>query len=61
MTEDSVNRKSARRMELLVSYVLRVGVLLGTALIVAGVVQMARTGQTGYASVLPHGLGALLA
>ena len=44
MTEDSVNRKSARRMELLVSYVLRVGVLLGTALIVAGVVQMARTG-----------------
>jgi uncharacterized membrane protein len=40
-------------MELLVSYVLRIGVLLGTAIIVAGVVQMARTGQTGYASVLP--------
>jgi len=61
MTEDSSNRKTARRMELLVSYVLRAGVLLGTALIMAGVVQMARTGETGYASVLPHGLAALLA
>ena len=61
MTEDSASGITARRMELLVSYVLRVGVLLGTALIVAGVVQMARTGQTGYASVSPHGLAALLA
>jgi uncharacterized membrane protein len=58
---DPVSTEAPSRMELLVSYVLRAGVLLGTALIVVGVVQMARTGQTGYASVSSHSLGALLA
>jgi len=47
MTRREVGTEAPSRMELLVSYVLRAGVLLGTALIVVGVVQMARTGQTG--------------
>ncbi len=62
MTErNTVGPQAPARMELLVSTVLRAGVVLGTVLIVAGVVQMARTGNTGYAPVLPHDLASLLA
>jgi uncharacterized membrane protein len=48
------------RMELLVSAILRVGIVLGAVLIVVGVALLATTGQTGYGAVLPHGLSALL-
>ena len=47
-------------MERLVSTILRVGILLGTALIVVGIVLLAHTGQTGYGAIPPHGLAALL-
>jgi uncharacterized membrane protein len=47
-------------MELLVSMILRVGIVLGTALIVIGGVFLADTGQTGYGAIPPHGLSALL-
>lgn len=48
------------RMELLVSTILRVGIVLGAVLIVIGVVLLAHTGQTGYGAIPPHGLSALL-
>jgi uncharacterized membrane protein len=51
---------SLGRMELLISYVLRLGVGLGAAIILIGVLQMARTGQTGYGPVSSQGLSALL-
>ncbi len=44
------------RMELLISYVLRGGVLLSSAIVAVGVVRLALTGTTGYASILPHHL-----
>jgi uncharacterized membrane protein len=49
------------RMELLVSYVLRAGVLLSAAVILLGVVRLAVTQDTGYAPILPHHLPAILA
>ena len=49
------------RMELLISHVLRAGVLLSGAVILAGTLAFAITGQTGYARVPPHGLRDLLA
>jgi uncharacterized membrane protein len=47
-------------MELLISYVLRVGVLLSAAIILAGVLLFAVRQDTGYARVLPHRLPELL-
>ena len=47
-------------MELLISYVLRVGVLLSAAIILAGVLLFAVRQDTGYARVLPHRLPDLL-
>lgn len=49
------------RMELLISYVLRAGVLLSAAVILFGVVRLAVTRDTGYAPILPHHLPAVLA
>jgi uncharacterized membrane protein len=49
------------RMELLISYVLRAGVLLSAAVILLGVVRLAVTRDTGYAPILPHHLPAILA
>jgi uncharacterized membrane protein len=49
------------RMELLISYVLRAGVLLSAAVILLGVVRLAVTQDTGYAPILPHHLPAILA
>jgi uncharacterized membrane protein len=50
--------KDLGRMELLVSTILRVGIIVGAVLIVLGVMLMARSGQTGYGAI--HGLDALL-
>jgi uncharacterized membrane protein len=52
--------KDLGRMELLVSTILRVGIVVGAVLIILGVVLMAHTGQTGYGAIVPHGLDALL-
>ena len=52
--------KGPGRMERLVSTTLRVGILLGTVLIILGIVLLAHTGQTGYGAIAPHGLAALL-
>jgi uncharacterized membrane protein len=60
MSAPAVSDKSLGRMEGLVSTILRVGILLGAALIVVGLVLLAHTGQTGYGPVTPHGLAALL-
>jgi uncharacterized membrane protein len=49
------------RMELLISYVLRAGVLLSAAVILLGIVRLAATQDTGYAPILPHHLPAILA
>lgn len=48
------------RMELLVSTILRVGIVLGAVLIIIGLVLLATTGQTGYGAIPPHGLSTLL-
>ncbi len=48
-------------MELMVSYVLRWGVLLSSAIITIGMVRLAMTHNTGYAMVLPHHLADMLA
>ncbi len=49
------------RMELLISYVLRGGVLLCSSVIVVGVVKLALTHTTGYAMVLSHHLPDIVA
>lgn len=49
------------RMELVISYVLRVGVLLSAAVILLGILRFAQTSSTGYASVQPHQLSEILA
>ena len=51
---------SSARMELLISYGLRFGVGLGAAIILTGVMQLVRSGQTGYAPAFSAGLRALL-
>ncbi len=48
------------RMELVISYGLRIGVLLSAAVILAGVVQFALSRHTGYAQLLPHHLRDLI-
>ncbi len=49
------------RMELMVSYVLRGGVLLSSAIIALGILLLAITRNTGYAQFLPHHLPDILA
>ncbi len=49
------------RMELVISYALRGGVLLSAAVILIGILWFALTQNTGYAKVLPHHLQDLLA
>ncbi len=49
------------RMELVISHVLRIGVLLSAAIILAGILLFALRQDTGYASLHPHQLGQLLA
>jgi uncharacterized membrane protein len=49
------------RMELVISYGLRIGVLVSAAIIAIGVLWMAVTRDTGYARVLPHHLSEILA
>jgi uncharacterized membrane protein len=57
----AAGRESISRMELLISYVLRGGVLLSAGVILLGIMQLGLTGQTGYARVLPHHLPDILA
>ncbi len=49
------------RMELVISHVLRIGVLLSAAVILAGVLQFAWSRDTGYARLRPHHLTDLIA
>jgi uncharacterized membrane protein len=49
------------RMELLISYVLRAGVLLSAGIILLGILRLAWTHHTGYAPLLPHHLPDILA
>jgi len=49
------------RMELVISYVLRGGVLLSAAIILLGVILFAETRSSGYAPILPHHLSDILA
>ncbi len=49
------------RMELVISYGLRIGVLLSAAIILVGIVLFALRQDTGYARVQPHQLADLLA
>jgi uncharacterized membrane protein len=49
------------RMELVISYALRIGVLLSAAVILAGILLFALRQDTGYARVAPHHLADLLA
>jgi uncharacterized membrane protein len=49
------------RMELVISYVLRGGVLLSAAIILCGFVLGAAMRDTGYASIRPHHLSDMLA
>jgi uncharacterized membrane protein len=53
--------ESLTRMELVISYVLRIGVLLSAAIILVGIGLFALRQDTGYARVLPHHLTDLLA
>ncbi len=60
MTTPVPSQEKLGRMELLVSAILRVGIVLGAVLIIIGVALLAHTGQTGYGAIPPHGLAALL-
>jgi len=65
MSEEKVNGMSHEmeppaRMELVISYVLRAGVLLSAAVILMGILSFALTQDTGYAQVLPHHLTDIL-
>ncbi|HYB74048.1 MAG TPA: DUF1634 domain-containing protein [Candidatus Sulfotelmatobacter sp.] len=48
------------RMELVISYGLRIGVLVSAAIVSIGVLWMAATRDTGYANILPHHLRDML-
>lgn len=52
--------ESLTRMELVISYGLRAGVLLSAAVILVGILWFALTQHTGYAPVLPHHLQDIL-
>ena len=49
------------RMELVISYALRGGVLMSAGVILIGILWFGLTQETGYAKVLPHHLQAILA
>ncbi len=49
------------RMELVISYVLRIGVLLSAAVVLTGILLFALRQDTGYAPLHPHQLRQLLA
>ncbi|HTX52324.1 MAG TPA: DUF1634 domain-containing protein [Candidatus Baltobacteraceae bacterium] len=49
------------RMELLISYVLRGGVLMSSAVIAIRILRLALTHNTGYAIILPHHLPDIVA
>jgi uncharacterized membrane protein len=53
--------ESLTRMELVISHVLRGGVILSAAIILTGILLFAIRQDTGYAKVLPHHLPVLLA
>ncbi len=57
----SEGREPITRMELVISYVLRVGVLLSAAVILCGIALAAATRNTGYAPIQPHHLRDILA
>ncbi len=57
----SEGREPITRMELVISYVLRGGVLLSAAVIFYGLALAAATRATGYAPILPHHLPDILA
>ena len=54
-------REPITRMELMISYVLRGGVLLSAAVILCGITLAAVTRDTGYAPIQPHHLPDILA
>jgi uncharacterized membrane protein len=58
---DVIDSSKASSMELFISYVLRVGVILGAGTMLLGVLLLAATKQTGYGSVSARNLAALLA
>ena len=57
----SEEREPITRMELMISYVLRGGVLLSAAVILCGIALAAATRDTGYAAIQPHHLPDILA
>ncbi len=65
MSEDKTNSmpegiEPLARMELIISYALRVGVLLSAAVILVGILLFAVRQDTGYVRVLPHHLKDIL-
>ena len=58
--EQSGGLEALTWMELVISYVLRSGVLLSAAVILVGILWFALTQDTGYARVLPHHLRDIL-
>jgi uncharacterized membrane protein len=52
--------ESLTRMELVISYALRAGVLLSAGIILVGILSFALRQDTGYARVLPHHLQNIL-
>ena len=57
----SERREPITRMELVISYVLRGGVLLSAAVSLCGIALAAATRNTGYAPIQPHHLPDILA
>ena len=57
----SDGREPITRMELMISYVLRGGVLVSAAVILYGLALVAATRDTGYAPIQPHHLPDILA
>jgi uncharacterized membrane protein len=49
------------RMEVVVSYVLRAGVIVSAAIVLVGILLFAARQETGYAKVTPHHLPGILA
>lgn len=53
--------ESLTRMDLVISYALRSGVVVSAVVILVGILRFAWTRDTGYSKVLPHHLSDLLA
>lgn len=65
MSQDKANgmpdgMEPLARMELIISYALRAGVLLSAAVILVGILSFALSQNTGYSQVLPHHLKDIL-